>query len=79
LEVIVMPNEQIHQLRTLEGRHVSLALRDGSRIDDCQLVLVGRARVRSVWIFTQGLDMFLSLNDLIDFWETQPTGAHRAA
>lgn len=74
-----MSDEQINQLRVLEGRHVSLALRDGSRVDDCQLVSVGRAGVRSVWIFTQGLDMFLSLNDLIDVWEMRPTGVRQAA
>jgi hypothetical protein len=70
-----MRKERIDQLRVLEGRQVSLALRDGSRIDDCQLVSVGRAKVRSVWIFTQGLDLFLSLNDLIDVWEVRPAGA----
>jgi hypothetical protein len=58
---------------------VSLALRDGSRIDDCQLVSGGRAGVRSVWIFTGGLDMFLPLNELIDVWETRSAGARQAA
>ena len=74
-----MPNARIDQLKVLEGRQVSIALRDGSRIDDCQLVSVGRSGVRSVWIFTQGLDVFLSLNDLTDVWEMQPTGARQAA
>jgi hypothetical protein len=58
---------------------VSLALRDGSRIDDCQLVSVGRAGVRTVWIFSDGLDHFLSLTDLIDVWEMRPAGARQAA
>jgi hypothetical protein len=74
-----MSDEQISQLRGFEGRRVSLALRDGSRIDDCQLVSVGRAGVRSVWIFTQGLDMFFSFNDLADVWEMRPTAGRRAA
>ena len=74
-----MPNARIDQLKVLEGRQVSLALRDGSRIDDCQLVSVGRSGVRSLWICTQGLDVFLSLNDLIDVWEMQPAGASEAA
>jgi hypothetical protein len=30
-----MSTRQKHQLRALEGRQVGLALRDGSRIDDC--------------------------------------------
>ncbi len=33
-----MTNEQPTQLRSLEGRHVSVALKGGSRIDDSQLV-----------------------------------------
>jgi hypothetical protein len=73
-----MRKQRIDQLRILEGRHVSLALRDGSRIDDCQLVSAGRAGAR-MWIFTQGVDVFLSLNDLVDAWELRPTGARRAA
>jgi hypothetical protein len=56
--------ERIDQLRGLEGRQVSLALRDGSRIDDCQLVSAGRAETRSMWIFTQGVDVFLSSKDI---------------
>ena len=51
-----MPKARIDQLKVLEGRQVSLALRDGSRIDDCQLVSAGRIGVRSVWIFTRGID-----------------------
>jgi hypothetical protein len=74
-----MPNTRIDQLKVLEGRQVSLALRDGSRIDDCQLVSAGRSGVRSVWIFTQGLDVFLPWNDLIDVWEMQPAGGRQAA
>jgi hypothetical protein len=74
-----MPKARIDQLKVLEGRQVSLALRDGSRIDDCQLVSAGRSGVRSVWIFTQGLDVFLPWNDLIDVWEMQPAGGRQAA
>jgi hypothetical protein len=74
-----MPKAPIDQLKVLEGRQVSLALRDGSRIDDCHLVSAGRSGVRSVWIFTQGLDVFLPWNDLIDVWEMQPAGDRQAA
>ena len=74
-----MPKAPIDQLKVLEGRQVSLALRDGSRIDDCHLVSAGRSGVRSVWIFTQGLDVFLPWNDLIDVWEMQPAGGRQAA
>ncbi len=74
-----MLHARINQLRELEGRQVSLALRDGSRIDDCQLVSAGRAGSPRMWIFTQGVDRFLSLNDLIDAWEIRPTGVRQAA
>jgi hypothetical protein len=74
-----MRSEQIDKLKALEGRHVSLALRDGSRIDDCQLVSVGRGAVRSVWIFAKPLDVFLPLDNLIDVWETRPARVRWAA
>ena len=69
-----MPKARIDQLNVLEGQQVSIALRDGSRIDDCQLISVGRSGVHSMWIFTQGLDVFLPLDDLIDVWEMQSPG-----
>ncbi len=74
-----MPNMQIDQLKPLEGRRVSLALRDGSRIDNCQLISAGRAKLRSVWVFTNGLDLFISYDDLIDVWEMRPRGTSQAA
>jgi hypothetical protein len=74
-----MSNERLNQLRVLEGWHVSVALRDGSRIDDCQLVSVGRSGVSTVWLFVGGRDVFLSFNDLVDVWEIRPAGARRAA
>ena len=57
------------QLMSLEGRRVSLALRDGSRIDDAQLVSSGRGDVRTVWVFTNGMDAFVPLCDVVDVWE----------
>ena len=56
-------------LTLLEGRHVSVALSDGSRIDDCQLVSAGRHHVRSLWLFTGGEDTFVPLDDVVDLWE----------
>jgi hypothetical protein len=56
-------------LRPLEGRHVSLALTDGSRIDDCQLVSAGRGRATRVWIFANGVDAFVPVADIADVWE----------
>ena len=64
-------------LHVLEGRQVSVALRNGSRIDDCQLVSAPRARTETVWLFSNGDDMFVSLTDVIDIWEVACT-AHAA-
>ena len=56
-------------LRVLEGRQVSLSLRDGSRIDDCQLVSAGRSTTETLWVFTNGQDVFIRLGDVLDVWE----------
>ena len=37
-------------LRQWEGRQVSVALADGSRIDDCQLVSAGRCAAGTLWL-----------------------------
>ena len=58
-----------HDLRDLEGRQVSAALRDGTRIDDCQLVSAGRATMRSLWLFINGVDAFMPWDDVVDVWE----------
>ncbi len=64
-----MGTRQLRQLRTLEGRRVGLALRDGSRLDGCHLVSLGRNRARTVWIFADGQDTFVPLANVIDLWE----------
>ena len=64
-----MSVEQRQQLRSLEGRRVSLALRGGTRLDDCQLVSAGRGHVASLWVFTNGADAFVDGDLVIDIWE----------
>jgi hypothetical protein len=61
-----MSNDRLWQW---EGRRVSVALADGSRIDDCQLVSAGRNGARTLWLFTNGADMFVALTDVTDVWE----------
>jgi hypothetical protein len=68
MKVSDMTPRRISELRFLEGRRVSLALTDGSILDDCQLVSVGRRSVNSVWLFTNGTDTFIPLTDVIDCW-----------
>jgi len=56
-------------LRSLEGRQVNVALRSGGRIDDCQLVSAGRSSTATIWLFSNGTDLFVELEDLTDVWE----------
>lgn len=73
-----MTGKQISQLAALEGRQVSLALVDGSRIDDAMLVSAGRGRTRTLWLFDGGADVFVSVADVRDGWEAPPRRAKAA-
>jgi hypothetical protein len=64
-----MSPDQISRLMLLEGRQVGVALIDGTRIDDAQLVSSGRGRVRTLWVFTNGEDAFVPLLAVVDVWE----------
>jgi hypothetical protein len=64
-----MAAHRIQTLRALEGRRVGLAVRGGGRIDDGQLVSAGRHGVRTVWVFVDGVDTFVPVDDVIDLWE----------
>ena len=64
-----MNKKGVTRLKALEGRRVSLALADGSRIDDGQLISAGRRGLETVWVFANGADTFLRLMDVLDVWE----------
>ena len=55
-------------LRLLEGQQVSLALGDGSRIDDCQLVSAPRGGANQVWLCVSGRDLFVPVDQIADAW-----------
>ena len=55
--------------KQFEGRHVSLALRSGGRLDDCVLLAAPRGAARTVWIFDGGADVFVPLAEILDVWE----------
>jgi hypothetical protein len=57
------------KLRELEGRQVSLALVDGSRIDDAALVSTGRGASRTLWIYTNLEDTFIPMSEIVEVWE----------
>jgi hypothetical protein len=67
-------------LRELEGREVSLALADGSRLDCVMLISAGRGRTPTVWLFANGIDVFLPRLSIIAAGEAPPaSAASRAA
>ncbi len=74
-----MTRGHLAKVSALEGRQVSLALRGGDRIDDAQLVSAGRNRAGTLWLFTNGADVFIAVVDVIDVWETHTGGSRLAA
>jgi hypothetical protein len=64
-----MAAHHLQRLRALEGRRVGLAVRGGGRIDGGQLVSAGRHGVRTLWVFVDGVDTFVPVDDVIDLWE----------
>jgi hypothetical protein len=60
-------------VRLLEGRQVCVALTNGSRIDDCQLVSAGRVSTDTMWLFSNGADLFISIDEVLDVWEAPAT------
>jgi hypothetical protein len=64
------------QLKELEGHRVSLALADGSRIDDCELVSVGGGSRGHLWVHSNGSDAFFPLSQVSDVWEVQGGRGH---
>jgi hypothetical protein len=63
-------NSVRRQLTQLVGGQVGVALVDGSRIDDCQLVSLSRSRgVGTAWVFHGGDDLFVPVDAISDVWE----------
>ena len=58
-------------LKQLEGHRVNVALADGSRIDDCELVSVSRGRRGHLWDHANGGDAFVPMSQVSDVWEVQ--------
>jgi hypothetical protein len=65
-----MTRHQRSELKGLEGHRVSLALDDGSRIDDCELVAVDRGRPGHLWVHANGADAFVPLSKVAEVWES---------
>jgi hypothetical protein len=71
--------QPIQKFGQFEGRQVSVALADGSRIDDCGLVSAGRGGARTMWVLVDGLDVFIRQADVVAVWEAAPERQRSAA
>jgi len=66
-----MTSQGREHLKHLEGHRVNVALADGSRIDDCELVSVSRGRRGHLWVHANGGDAFVPMSQVSDVWEVQ--------
>lgn len=65
-----MTADRMAQLtRGLEGHRVSIALANGSRLDDCALISAGRDGDGHLWLYCNGADTFVPLAEVTDLWE----------
>jgi hypothetical protein len=61
----VPSSELLAELRALEGERVDLTLRDGTRLEDCDLVSAGRLWAKSIWVVRDEIDHFIHIRDLL--------------
>jgi hypothetical protein len=74
VEVAVITDDRVVALtRDLEGRRVSIALVNGSRLDDCELISAGRRGDDRLWLFSNGADTFVPKAEIVDLWEVAPS------
>ena len=66
-----MSQKERGQLKLLEGHRVSVALDDGTRIDDCELVAVPPSTRGHLWVHANGVDSFVPFNKVADVWEVR--------
>lgn len=66
--------EELRRWRSLQGRRVSIAVADGSCIQDCQLISAGVPGTDNLWVFSNGRDVFVPLKTVLDVWEANAAG-----
>lgn len=59
-------------LMSLEGLRVSVALTDGSRIDDAELASAGGPGATCLRLFVDGIDVFVPSDLVVACWEVTP-------
>jgi len=60
----------VAKLSHLEGRRVSVAFTDGSRLDDCELVSTGHNGAATLWLYSNGADVFAAPEQVVEIWES---------
>ena len=55
--------------RQLQGRHVTVAMRDGTRLVDCELVSAGRRGRGTLWLLVGDDDRIVAVADVADVTE----------
>lgn len=66
-----MYGQPLPDIRRLEGRAVNVRLADGSVLHRVPLVLAHRG---SVWVVSDGEDLFLPLDRVVDVSDARPPG-----
>jgi hypothetical protein len=61
----VPSSELLAELRALEGERVDLTLRDGSQLEDCDLISIGRLWAKSIWVLREDADLVISVVDIL--------------
>ena len=65
-----MTEELAARTKGLEGCRVSVALLDGSWIDDCELISADHRGDGRLWLYSNRADTFVSLAEVADLWES---------
>jgi hypothetical protein len=66
-------------LRALEGQRVKITLRDGSCLNDYEVVSAPRSRVHTLWLFGRGVDLFVAADDIYTAdWDQRSEHVHVA-
>ena len=56
-------------MEKLEGHRVTVSLTNGCRLEECHLVSSGRGAVQSIWLYVDGVDVFVPRHEVADVYE----------
>ena len=57
------------RLRALRGQQVTVALTNGERIHDCRLLSAGRSPTDTLWLVSDGTDVFVRRDEVMAVWQ----------